>query len=202
MSSINTKALPKISYGLFIITSRKGGRFNGQVANTVFQVSSEPVTIGISINRNNLTNEFIKDSKLFAVSILARDTPLALIGRFGFNSGRQVDKFEKLDYQLGSTGLPYITDHSVAYLEAEVVQEIAAGTHDLFIGRLTGAEILKEGAPMTYADYHTIKTGGIPKTDVPIIKEVKTMKRWRCKVCGYVHEGELPPERCPVCKAP
>ncbi|MDD4588784.1 MAG: flavin reductase family protein, partial [Heliobacteriaceae bacterium] len=73
MSSINTKALPKISYGLFIITSRKGGRFNGQVANTVFQVSSEPVTIGISINRNNLTNEFIKDSKLFAVSILARD---------------------------------------------------------------------------------------------------------------------------------
>lgn len=191
---MNTKALYQISYGLYIITSRKGERLNGQVANTAIQISGDPVTIAVSINKNNLTNEFIKESKLFTVSVLALDAPLSLIGNFGFKSGREADKFAGVSYKIGSTGVPYLTEGSLAYLEAEVIQVVDAGTHDIFIGKLTGAEILKEGTPMTYADYHLLKSGGTPKA-APTIEEKENggknkMDKYVCSVCGYVYDPE------------
>lgn len=189
---MNTKALHKISYGLYIITAKSGDKINGQVANTVFQISGDPATIAVSINKQNLTGEFIRDSKVFGVCILAQEAPLSLIGQFGFKSGREVDKFAGTNYRTGSTGVPWLTDHILACLEAEVIQEVDAGTHRIFIGRVTGAEVWKEGVPMTYAYYHQIKRGSVPKTApgyTPEQKERKVaMDKYVCSVCGYEYD--------------
>jgi flavin reductase (DIM6/NTAB) family NADH-FMN oxidoreductase RutF len=161
---MNTKALHQISYGMYIIGSRKGDSINGQTCNTVIQVSSEPPIISACINKGNLTHDFIDDSGVFAVSILSQDTPLSLIGRFGFKSGREVDKFEGIDYKLGETKAPIVLDNTLAYLEAKVISEVDVGTHTIFIGELVGAEAIQEGEPMTYAYYHQVKRGTTPKT--------------------------------------
>ena len=161
---MNTKALHQISYGMYIVGSRRGDSINGQTCNTVIQVSSEPPIISACINKGNLTHEFIDDSGVFAVSILSQDTPLSLIGRFGFKSGREVDKFEGTDYKLGETKAPIVLDNTLAYLEAKVINRVDVGTHTIFIGELVGAEVIQEGEPMTYAYYHQVKRGTTPKT--------------------------------------
>ncbi|GAI85896.1 unnamed protein product, partial [marine sediment metagenome] len=106
---MDLKALYKLGYGLYIVSSKKGERFNGQVANTVFQITSQPPTIAVSINKNNLTYDYIKQSKVFTASILAQDTPLAFIGHFGFKSGRDIDKFKGINYKMGTTKAPVVT---------------------------------------------------------------------------------------------
>ena len=161
---MNTKTLHQISYGMYIVSSRKGDRINGQTCNTVIQVSSEPPIISACINNANLTHDFIDNSGVFAVSILSQDTPLSLIGRFGFKSGREVDKFEGIDYKLGETKAPIVLDNTLAYLEAKVINSVDVGTHTIFIGELVGAESIQEGEPMTYAYYHQVKRGTTPKT--------------------------------------
>jgi flavin reductase (DIM6/NTAB) family NADH-FMN oxidoreductase RutF len=165
------RALHKIGYGLYVICSRKGDRLNGQIANTVFQITSEPPTISVSINKNNLTHEFIRESKVFTVSALSQDAPLSFIGHFGFKSGRDIDKLEGINYKIGETRAPVVTDNTLAYLEARVIQEVDVGTHTLFIGELVAAEVLKEGEPMTYAYYHQVKRGTTPKTAPSYIEE-------------------------------
>jgi len=219
---MNVKALYKLSYGLYIVCSRKGDRLNGQIANTAIQITSEPPTIAVSINKNNLTHEFIKESKVLAVSVLSQDTPLSFIGHFGFKSGRDIDKFEGINYKIGETQAPIVTDNTLAYLEARVIQEIDVGTHTVFIGELVGADVLREGEPMTYAYYHQVKRGTTPKTAPSYIEEKKEvtpkMAKYRCTVCGYIYDpelgdpdGDIAPETpfeeipddwvCPVCGA-
>jgi flavin reductase (DIM6/NTAB) family NADH-FMN oxidoreductase RutF len=161
---MNLKALHTCSYGLYVISSRKRDRFNGQIANTVFQVTSDPPTIAVSINKQNLTHEFISESKVFTASILSQDTPLSFIGHFGFKSGREVDKFKDINYKLGQVKAPIVLDHSLAYLEAKVINQVDVGTHTIFIGELVGADVIREGEPMTYAYYHKVKKGTTPKT--------------------------------------
>lgn len=160
---MDTKALHQVGYGLYVVGSRKGDRRNGQIANTVIQVSSEPPIISVCLNKENLTHEFIKDSGVFTVSILSRDTPLSFIGRFGFKSGREVDKYDGVTYKLGETKAPIVLDHTLAYLEAKMINAVDVGTHTIFIGELVGAEVIREGEPMTYAYYHQVKRGTTPK---------------------------------------
>ncbi len=167
---MDVHALRKIGYGLYVITSKKGNRFNGQIANTVFQVTPQPPTIAVSINRNNLTWEFIKASKVFTVSAVYEKTPLTFIGRFGFKSGREIDKFEGVNYKIGETGAPVVLDNTVAYLEARVTQEIEVGTHTIFIGELVGAEVISDEPCMTYDFYHQIKGGKTPRAAATYIK--------------------------------
>jgi len=167
---VNHKALHNCTYGLYVICSRKGDRLNGQIANTVFQVTSEPPTIAVSINKQNLTHEFISESKVFTASILSQDTPLSFIGHFGFKSGREVDKLKDVNYKLGETKAPIILDHSLAYLEAKVINQVDVGTHTIFIGEVVEADVLNEGEPMTYAYYHQVKRGTTPKTAPSYIK--------------------------------
>lgn len=220
---MNTKALQQISYGLYIIGSRKGDRINGQIANTVIQTSSEPPTISVCINKGNLTHEFIKDSRVFTVSILSKDAPLSLIGQFGFKSGRDINKFEGVNYKTGETKAPIVLDHTLAYLEVRVTKELEVETHTDFVGELVGAEILKEGEPMTYAYYHQVKRGTTPKTAPSYVEEKKEvvkvkMAKYQCSVCGYIYDPEkgdpesgtapgtpfekLPDDwTCPVCGA-
>ena len=161
---MDLRALHQISYGLYVVCSRKGDRINGQTCNTVIQVSSEPPIISVCLNKGNLTHEFIEDSGVFTASILSQDTPLSFIGRFGFKSGREVDKFDGVNYKRGETQVPIVLDHTLAYLEAKVINTADVGTHTIFIGELVGAEVIQEGEPMTYAYYHQVKRGTTPKT--------------------------------------
>ena len=168
---MNPKALYKLGYGLYVVCSRKGSRVNGQIANTVFQITSEPPTIAVSINKNNLTHEFIKESKVLTVSVISQDAPLSFIGHFGFKSGRDIDKFEGVNFKIGETQAPVVIDNALAYLEAKVIQELSVGSHTIFIGELVAADVLREGEPMTYAYYHQVKRGTTPKTAPSYIEE-------------------------------
>jgi flavin reductase (DIM6/NTAB) family NADH-FMN oxidoreductase RutF/rubredoxin len=180
---------------MYIITSGKE-RSNGQIANTVFQVTSEPETVAVCINRENLTHELIEQSQIFAVSALSKDAPLEFIGSFGFRSGREIDKFEGVNFKIGKTGTRIVLDNSIAYLEAEVIDEIEVGTHTLFIGKVVDADILNGEEPMTYAYYHEVKRGTTPSSAPTYIKteavqEVRKMDKYKCMICGYIYDPEI-----------
>jgi len=188
---MDTKALYKISYGVYIICSIDGDKINGQIANTVIQAASEPPTIAVSINKSNLTHEYINKSKILTASILSQDAPLSLIGNFGFKSGRDVNKFEGINYRTGTTGAPVVTDNATAYLEVKVTKEIDVGTHTMFIGELVDAGVLSDDTVMTYEYYHQVKRGTTPKSAPSYVeqKEEKSgMKKYECTVCGYVYD--------------
>ncbi|MFC1970823.1 flavin reductase family protein [Chloroflexota bacterium] len=171
---MNIKALYKLGYGVYVVTSKKDNRINGQIANTVFQVTSEPPTIAVSINKNNLTHQFIKESGVFAASVLCQDTPLTFIGRFGFKSGRDTDKFEGISYKIGETGAPIVLDNAVSYIEARVTKEMDVGTHTIFVGEMVNADVVDEHkACMTYEYYHQIKGGKTPKAAATYLDENK-----------------------------
>jgi len=192
---MNLKTLYKISYGLYIVSSKTDKNFNGQIANTVFQITSDPPTIAVSINKQNLTHEFIQESKVFTVSILSQETPQKYIGHFGFKSGRQLDKFKDMNYKIGVTGAPIVLENTIGYLEVEVIDSLDVGTHTIFIGKVVDTEITKEWEPMTYAYYHKVKGGKAPKTAPTYIKdedqkEVKKMRKYKCTVCGYVYDPQ------------
>jgi ferric-chelate reductase [NAD(P)H] len=161
---MNTGALHKIGYGMYIVSSHNGEKLNGQIANTVFQITSDPPTLAVSINKNNLTNEYIKASKVFSASVLVQTTPLLFIGGFGFKSGRDTDKLKGVNYKVGQTGSPLILDNTVAYLEAEVIQAVEIGTHTIFIGKVVAAEVLNDNPCMTYEYYYQVKRGTTPKS--------------------------------------
>lgn len=168
---MDTKVLYQLSYGVYVVSSKKGDKINGQIANTVFQITSEPATMGISINRLNLTHEYISDSGIFTVAIIDKDAPLKFIGNFGFKCGRDINKFENVKYKILDSGCPVPLDNILGYLECKVINKTDVGTtHTIFIGEVTGAETLKQGEVMTYAYYHEVKRGTTPKTAPTYIK--------------------------------
>jgi flavin reductase (DIM6/NTAB) family NADH-FMN oxidoreductase RutF/rubredoxin len=171
---MDCKALWLCSYGLYVISSRKDDKLNGQIANTVFQASSEPPTIVVSINKSNLTHEYISASRSFAASVLSTEAPMQFIGKFGFKSGREEDKFRDTNYRAGATGAPIVTDYALGYIEAEVIATLDVGTHTIFVGKVAGCCMLAEGEPMTYAYYHQVKRGKTPKAAATYIKDQQT----------------------------
>jgi len=195
---MDTKALYKLGYGVYVVTSRKGDLINGQIANTLFQVTSEPPAVAVSINKSNYTHEFIKESRVFAASVLCQDTPMPFIGQFGFKSGRDTDKFEGVNYKTGETGAPVVTDYAVSYIEARVTKEMDVGTHTIFIGEVVDAGIISDEVCMTYDYYHQIKGGKTPKAAATYVEEKKEenikkeatteMDKYECTVCGYVYD--------------
>ncbi|MHC2994700.1 MAG: flavin reductase [Candidatus Atribacteria bacterium] len=198
---VDLRVLYNISYGVYIISSKKEDRINGQIANTVFQITSEPATIAISINKKNFTHGFINKSKVFAVSVLEQEVDMKFIGRFGFKSGRDEDKFKGVNYKIGVTGSPIIMENTIAYIEAEIIKAIDAGTHTLFIGKVVDAENIKKAKPLTYDYYHQVKKGISPKTAPTYIakvereinkerKEPEKMVKYKCTVCGYIYDPE------------
>lgn len=168
---MNLEALLKISYGLYIVASVKDGKFSAQIANTVFQVTSEPPKVAVSLNKKNTTHEFVKSSRVFSVTVLEKDTPLQFIGRFGFRNSRDFDKFEGVKIKIGKTGAPIVLDHAVAVFEAEVESELDVGTHTIFVGKLLDAEIVSDAEVMTYEYYHYVKKGKAPKTATVYIEK-------------------------------
>jgi len=191
---MNPRALQKLGYGLYVVCSKKEDKFNGQIANTLFQVCSEPPVIAVAINRQNLTHEFISKSKVFTGSILAQDTPLSFIGNFGFKSGRAFDKLKGVQYRLGETSVPIVLEHALAYLEARVLSQIEVGTHTVFLGEVVGGDVVKDGDPMTYAYYHQVKRGTTPKSAPSYVEETKkavsSAIKYKCNICGYIYDPE------------
>ena len=160
---MDNQALTLISYGLYIVSSQKENKLNGQIANVVFQVTSEPPAIATCINKKNLTWEYINASKVFSVSILCESTPLPFIGRFGFKSGRDSAKFDSVSYKLGRTGAPLVLENATACMEARVIRDLDVGTHTIFVGEVVDAEVLSTDICMTYEYYRQVKKGLTPR---------------------------------------
>lgn len=167
---MDPNVLHNLSYGMYIVSSNKADALNAQIANTVFQITSEPVTIAISINKNNLTHEFITASNRFGISVLNEETPLTFIGKFGFKTGRKEDKFKDVNFKKLDSGCPVVLDYSICYLEAKVTGCFDCGTHTIFLGIMASSEMLKAGKPMTYEYYHLVKKGTTPRSAPTFIK--------------------------------
>ncbi|MGB9742123.1 MAG: rubredoxin [candidate division WOR-3 bacterium] len=226
---VDQQALDKFTYGLYLVTSREGDRRNGLIVNTVVQVALTPTLITVAINKNSLTGELIRKSGVLGISVLERDTPMEFIGRFGFRSGREFDKFAGINYQTDITGAPLVTDYSVALIEARVREMVDCVTHTLFVAEVVAARIIKNADPLNYAYYQLVKKGKTGK-GAPTYREQKDggendkkerskkMQRYVCTVCGYVYDpGAGDPENgipagtpfeslpedwvCPVCGA-
>ena len=151
------KACWKVSYGLYVVSSVAGERINGQICNTVFQITSDPPRIAIGINHKNLTHEFIEASGAFAISILGNDD-LRIVRRFGYRSGRDFDKFKGVPVRIGRTGCP-VLEGAIGYLECTLVKDrkLDAGTHSIFVGDVVGGALFRDEEPLTYARYHAAK---------------------------------------------
>ncbi len=227
---MDPKALWNISYGLYLVTSISGDLANGQIANSIIQVCAEIPRVAVSINKNNLTHEYIIKSGVMAVTVLEEETPMPFIGQFGFKSGRDGDKFSGVKYEKGNRGCPIVSDHALSYFEGKVIGSADAGTHSVFIVEITGAKVLKTGKPLTYAHYQDVKNGKAPanaptyKGAAPATVEATKgkgengMEKYVCGICGYVYDpekgdseagispgtafGDLPDDwTCPVCGA-
>ena len=171
---MDPNVLHNISYGMYIVASHSGEKLNGQIANSVMQITSEPVTIAVSINKENLTHGYIRQSGRFTMSILDEKATLSFIGKFGFRSGKTVDKFKDTHYELLASGCPAVTDNALCYLEAKVIRDFDCLTHTLFLGEMTASKMLLAGKPMTYAYYHEVKRGTTPASAPTYIKNEET----------------------------
>lgn len=190
---MDTKALFKIGYGLYVLTAQDE-KDNGCIINTVMQVTSNPLQVAIALNKKNYTNEMIQKTRKFNLSILSEKADFSIYEHFGYKSGRDMDKFATFcDVKRSPNGLLYITKGTNAYLSAYVQNEIDLGTHSLFIGQLVASENLNDDKSATY-DYYQNSVKPKPENTVK--------KGWRCKICGYIYEGEnLPTDYiCPICK--
>ena len=191
---MDTKALFKIGYGLYVLTAKDDDKDNGCIINTVMQVTSDPCQIAVAVNKLNYTNQMIQKTKKFNVSILSEDVKFETFKRFGFQSGKDVNKFADFsDAKRSPNGVLYITRNTNAFMSAYVKQELDLGSHTLFIAQLVASETLSDRPTVTY-DYYQ-------KNIKPKPEQAKK-SGWRCKICGYVYEGEnLPADFiCPWCK--
>ncbi len=192
---VEQNAMFSLSYGLFVLTARDGAKDNGCIINTVTQLTDSPKRISIAVNKANLTHDMIVKTGEFNVSVLSNDAPFALFQHYGFQSGRNTDKFAGVQGMARSTnGIYYIPYCTSAFLSAKVTQTVEFETHTLFIADVTEAKLLSNVPSMTYAYYFAnVK----PK---PAALQKQT--GWVCKICGWVYEGEeLPPDIvCPLCK--
>lgn len=197
---MDTKAFFKLSYGLYVVTSKDDSQESGCVINTMTQVTSEPSQICVTINKNNYTTELIQKSQMLNVSVLLEEVSMDTIRTFGFQSGRDVNKFENGSFGEDSQGLKYLKD-AAAYFSCIVKQTLDVGTHIMFVAEVKDAKILNDGDVLTYATYHQKKNGTTPKS-APSYVEETTIQGWRCDVCGYIYEGDSLPKDyiCPICK--
>ena len=198
---IEREAMYKITYGLFMLTTTDGQKQNGCIVNTVSMITDNPTRIVVFVNKANYSEELLRKTGVFNVSILTESTPFDTFKQFGFQSGRNVDKFEGGMYATSENGLYYLPEHTNAVLSGKVVDMLDYGTHTLFVAEVTEAKKLSDEKSVTYEYYQSnIK----PKPQAVKTEEPSAKGKWVCKICGYVHEGdELPDDFiCPWCKHP
>lgn len=196
---MNEAALYKIGYGLYVLSANEDGFDNGCIINTVTQVTSTPNRIAITVNKLNKTHDMIMATAKFNVSVLSTDVTFDEFKHFGFQSGHNVNKFADADkYERTKNGLLIAPQYANAYISGSVFHSIDLGTHTMFIADVTDAEILNDKESVTYAYYHKNI-----KPQPQKIPQAEGKVAYRCKICGYIHEGELPEDFiCPLCKHP
>lgn len=190
----NQAAMFQLSYGLFVLSAKDGQKDNGCIVNTVQQVTTSPNRILVAVNKGNYTHDMIMKTGEFNASILSEDADFDIFKHFGFQSGRDVNKMEGLEnFDRAENGIIYLTKGANAYISAKVVQTTDLGSHTLFLADVTDGDVLNNVPSVTYAYYH--------KNIKPQPQETKKTG-WRCKICGYIYEGEeLPADFiCPICK--
>lgn len=198
---MDQKALYKIPYGLYILTSKNGNKHNGCIINTAQQVASDPLLISIAVNKANYTHDMILESRICTISVLNTNANFELFKRFGFQSGRTVDKFADFEnYKTNLSGIRYITQGVNSYFTIQVEKTEDIGSHTLFLGKVIEMEVLNDIPSVTYDYYQNYikpKPQAIGKTN-----EGQTI--WRCTICGYEFVGEDLPDDfiCPLCKHP
>ncbi len=196
---MNNKAMYKLSYGLFVLTAEENGKMNGCITNTGIQSASDPLTVTFCVNKANYTHDMIMNTKKANLSVISEKADFDLFKHFGFQSGRDVDKFADFkDYKLGTNGLPIITKGTNAYFSLWVTDTVDLGSHTMFVARVADMDTLSDDASATYTYYQeNIK----PKPEAP--KETGKVV-WRCTICGYIYEGDPIPDDfiCPLCKHP
>ena len=184
------KALTDLSYGMFVVTTRKENKNVGCFINTAMQITSKNPVIAISLNKENYTNEVLKETKKCAISILSEKTNPEVISKFGYFSSKEIDKFENRNYK-DIDNLPVILEDICSYIIGEVIHVIDVETHDIFLIRLKQAEKVSEETPMTYKYYHEKLKGKAP-AKAPTFQEEdteeKTSSRYQCIVCGYIYD--------------
>ena len=190
---MDNSALFKLSYGLFVLTARQDGRDNGCIINTAMQVTDDPKRITIAVNKGNLTHDMVLATGQFNISVLSQDAVFWVFQHYGFQSGRDVDKFANIPETRTGNGIRYVEGCTNAVISGNVIQTVDCGTHTLFVADVTGAQVLAQEPSMTYQYYFDhVKPKPAPADT----------GKWVCKICGYVYEGDtLPPDFiCPWCK--
>ena len=197
-TAFDSKVTRNFSYGLFVLTAREGEKDNGCIINTAIQAAGTPLRIAIAVNKANYTHDMVLRTGEFNLSFLAEDATFDIFRHFGFQSGRDVDKFQDYPCRRSRNGLACVTAGVNSFLSGKVVQSVDLGSHTLFVAEVTDGEILSKTPSLTYAYYFAnIK----PK---PEKKAEEKKQGWVCTICGYIYEGEeLPPDFiCPLCKHP
>lgn len=198
---MDKKAMYKLTYGLFVLTANENGKDNGCIINTAIQAAGAPNQVSISVSKQNYTHDMIVRTGKFTVSSITEKADFSLFKRFGFQSGKDTDKFQGFDgWMRGINGVTYITESTNAYISVEVEKSVDLGSHTLFIGKVTDMEVLSDDKSVTYEFYQSNikpkpeKVGTTPKGETV----------WRCIICGYEYVGEELPEDfiCPWCKHP
>ena len=207
----DNKAMYKLSYGLFVCTAVQGDKKNGCIINTAVQVASDPNRISIAVNKANYTHDMIKVTEQCNISVISNDAKFELFKHFGFQSGRDVDKFSKelLDklgsdlgtsdlYEMADNGIPYITAGTNAYFSLKVESTVDLGSHTLFICEPTFMTVLSSTSSCTYEYYQN----NIKPKPQPVGTTPKGETVWKCLICGYEYVGEDLPDDfiCPICK--
>ena len=201
-----------ITYGMYVVTTKYNEKMAGCIVNTVTQITSENPIISVSINKNNFTNNIIKESKKFAISILSEECKNDVIGKFGFYSSKDINKFENFKYE-EIDNLPVLKENMCGYLICEVLNIIDAETHEIFLARVVNTKKESNLKPMSYSYYHEVIKGKAPKNAPTYIEERVSggeakMKKYQCTICGYVYDEEaegvkfedLPDDWvCPLC---
>lgn len=189
---MDNRAMFTLSYGLFVLTAREDGKDNGCIINTAQQITDLPKRITITVNKQNLTHDMVLRTGVFNLSVLSQEATFWVFQHYGFQSGRDVDKFAGLPVERTENGLAYVEGCTNAVICGKVISTVDCGTHTLFIADVTDAKMLSDEKSATYQYYFDhIKPKPEPK-----------VKGWVCKICGYVYEGEeLPADFiCPWCK--
>ena len=196
---MDRKAMYRLSYGLFVLTAREAEKDNGCIINTAIQAASEPNQLSICVNKTNYTHDMIERTGKFTVSVLSQNAQFELFKHFGFQSGRNTNKFETFKKcDRGINDIYYITEGTNAYISVKVIKTEDLGSHTMFIGEITDMEVLSNIPSVTYDYYqNNIKPENVGKTE-----DGQTI--WRCRICGYEYVGEELPDDfiCPLCKHP
>ena len=226
--NVPPEAFFKMTYGLFVVCSKRGSNVNGYISNSVFQVTADPPQFAMACNKDNYTNEFIRDSGIFTISVLNKDSNPKIISTFGFSSGKVKNKFEAFEFGTTAAGVPYLKEDISAWFECRVKQSVDAGTHMVYIAEVTGGDLLDETSePLTYTWYREVRKGLAPK-NAPTYIDPKTLgkrkvefnsTKYICPNCGYIYDPakgdpesgigpgtafeDLPDDWiCPVCGTP